>query len=106
MANENVRAVYFPYCIQKQEDGSWLLLNRNYKPVGFNTGDWITYSDFPVSMKVKGLGPDTLRKLSCHDEEPGDRVYLYNDGTVPTGDAKAMAAYLKRLEILLNLESA
>ncbi|MCG5501575.1 hypothetical protein [Ectothiorhodospira lacustris] len=40
MAIENVRAVYFPYRIQKQEDGSWVLLNRNYKPVGFNTGEW------------------------------------------------------------------
>ncbi|MFA7607243.1 MAG: hypothetical protein WCY08_11735 [Rhodocyclaceae bacterium] len=106
MAIENIRAVYFPYCIEKQSDGSWVLLNRNYKPVGFNTAEWVTYSEFPVSIKLKGLGPATLRKLSCHDEEPGDRVYLYNDGSVPTRDAKAMAAYLKKLEILLKLESA
>ncbi len=105
MAIENVRAVYFPYCIEKQSDGSWLLLNRNYKPVGFNTGEWVRYGEFPVSMKIEGLSDATLRKLSCHDSEPGDRVYLYNDGSVPTRNAEAMAAYLRKLEILLHLES-
>jgi hypothetical protein len=106
MAVENVRAVYFPYCIEKQHDGSWILLNRNYKPVGFNTGELISYSDFPVSIKIKELGRGTLQRLSCGDEEPGDRVYLYDNGSEPTRNAKAMASYLQKLEILLSLESA
>ncbi len=106
MAIENVRAVYFPYCIQKQEDGSWVLLNRNYKPVGFNTSDFIKYEDYPVAMKIKGIGPSILKKLSYKDEESSDMVYLYNDGSVPTSSASAMSAYLKKLEILLKLQSA
>ena len=56
MTIENVRAVYFPYCIEKQEDG-WVMLNRNYKPVGFNTGEFIKYEDYPDSIRLKGLGP-------------------------------------------------
>jgi hypothetical protein len=103
MAIENVRAVYFPYCIEKCADGSWVLLNRNYKPIGFNTSEFINYSDYPVAMKIKGLGQSTLKKLSYKDEEPGDRVYLYNDGCIPTMSGAAMSAYLKKLEILLNL---
>lgn len=106
MAIENVRAVYFPYCIEKCADGSWVLLNRNYKPVGFNTSNFINYADYPVAMKLKGLGPSTLKKLSYKDEEPGDRVYLYNDGCVPTSSSAAMNAYLKKLEILLKLQHA
>jgi len=106
MAIENVRAVYFPYCIEKCADGSWVLLNRNYKPVGFNTSNFINYADYPVAMKLKGLGPSTLKKLSYKDEEPSDRVYLYNDGCVPTSSSAAMNAYLKKLEILLKLQHA
>jgi hypothetical protein len=104
MSIENVRVVYFPYCIERQADGSWVFLNRNYKPVGFNTGDWVTYADFPVSMKIRELGPATLRELSCGEGEPGNRVYLYTNGSEPTRNAEAMAAYLKKLELLLKLE--
>lgn len=101
----NVRAVYFPYCIEKQKDGSWVILNRNYKPVGFNTADFVKYEEYPVSMRIKGLSPATLKKLSCKEEEPGDRVYLYNDVCIPTDDAKSMSGYLKKLEILLRLKT-
>lgn len=105
MAIENVRAVYFPYCLQKQKDESWVLLNRNYKPVGFNTDEFLNYDDYPVSIKLKGLGTATLKKLSYTGEVSGDMVYLYNDGSVPTGDPASMKAYLKKLEILLKLET-
>lgn len=104
MAIESVRAVYFPYCIKKQEDGSWVILNRNYKPVGFNTSEFINYSDYPVSMRLKGLGPATLKKLSYSGEDQGDTIYLYNDGCTPDGDSESMQSYLKKLEILLKLQ--
>lgn len=106
MSIESVRAVYFPYCIQKQEDDSWVLLNRNYKPVGFNTSDFINYGDYPVSIKLKGIGLATLKNLSYNDEETSNMVYLYNDSCVPSGSASAMSAYLKKLEILMKLQSA
>lgn len=104
MKIKNVRAVYFPYCIEKQKDGSWVMLNRDYKPIGFNTEEWTTYEEYPVSMKIKGLGPGTLRRLSCNDTELGDRVYLYRDGCVPTRNTKAMTSYLEKLTILLKLK--
>ncbi len=98
MAIENVRAVYFPYCLEKQKDGTWVLLNRNYKPVGFNTSDFINYEEYPVSMKIKGIGPGTLKKLSFKDDEiTADRVYLYNDGCVPTNSAKDKYCCIKNL---------
>ncbi|WNC72726.1 hypothetical protein RGQ13_01725 [Thalassotalea psychrophila] len=105
MSIVNVRAVYFPYCIQKKEDGSWLMLNRNYRPVGFNTDDFLKYDELPVSIKLKGIGPATLKKLS-YKGEASDTVYLYNDGCVPTSSETAMSSYLKKLEILLKLQSA
>jgi hypothetical protein len=104
-AIDNVRWVYFPYCIEKQNDGTWLVLNRRYKPIGFNTTEFIDYQAYPVSMRIRGLGPATLKKLSWEDKAPGNRVYLYNDGCVPTKSPKAMSSYLKKLKILMKLKS-
>ena len=97
------RAVYFPYCIEKQADGTWVVLNRQYKPVGFNTSDFISYEEFPVSAKLKGIGPGVMKKLSYSGEVQGDRVYLYNDGCVPTHSTPNMNSYLKKLAILAKL---
>jgi hypothetical protein len=98
------RAVYLPYCIEKQKDGSWVILNRQYKPVGFNTDDFIDYSQYPVSAVLKGIGPAKLAKLSYTGKADGDRVYLYNDGCNPTRSETDMKSYLKKLEILAKLD--
>ena len=97
------RAVYFPYCIQKQSDGSWVVLNRQYKPVGFNTSEYIEYEKFPVSAKLQGIGSAISKKLSYSGDASGDRIYLYNDGCIPTGSKTNMDAYLKKLGILAKL---
>ena len=31
------RSVFMPYCLRKQKDGRYVVLNREYKPVGFFT---------------------------------------------------------------------
>lgn len=97
------RAVYFPYCIEKQADNTWVILNREYKPVGFNTSDFIRYEDYPVSARLKGIGPGVCKKLSHTGEVEGDRIYLYNDGSAPTHTRGNMDAYLKKLDILAKL---
>ena len=103
----NVRQAFFPYGMQQQEDGSWVFFNRAYKPVGMVTSDYITYSDHPVSIRLKGLGPATRAKLDIDGEGgAGDTIYFYDDASQPTLSAANMQAYLKRLEILLRLEEA
>jgi hypothetical protein len=106
MPLSDFRTIYLPYCIEHNADGSWLVLNREYKPVGFNTGDQIKYEDFPVTTKFKELDQATLEKLSYSGEAKGKRVYLYNDGTDPLSGAAEMEAYLKRIEILSKLRVA
>ena len=56
-----IRKMYFPYCLQKQKDGSWIFLNRKYKPIGFNTGDCIDYEEYPVSMKIPEISHEVLK---------------------------------------------
>ena len=97
------RAVYFPYCIEKQPDGTWLVLNYQYKPVGFNTSEFIKYEEYPVSARLKGIGPAMSDKLSYNGEASGNRIYLYNDSCVPTYSKANMASYLLKLQILAKL---
>ena len=49
------RAVFLPDCLQKQEDGHYAVLNREYKPVGFYTRNWVKYEKHPVLVKLKDV---------------------------------------------------
>lgn len=98
------RAVFLPYCLQKQPDGRYAILNRRYKPVGFMTKDHIKYEEYPVCAELKGIGSATAAKLSYKGDSDTDTIYLYDDGCVPTQSAEHMKKYLQRLEILAKLE--
>ena len=70
------RSIYMPYCLQKQDDDSYLVLNREYKPVGFNTKDYIRYEDFPVATKLKGIGSGIAKQLSYKDSDNIGTIYV------------------------------
>jgi hypothetical protein len=103
MSLGDFRSIYMPYCLQKQEDGSYAVLNREYKPVGFNTTDFIQYSEFPVTTKFKGIGKGVSKKLSYEGDEDTEIIYLYNDGCVPVHSTANMNSYLKKMAILAKL---
>ena len=104
MPLNDFRSVFMPYCIKKQPNGKYAVLNREYKPVGFYTRDHIEYSNFPVEVNLKGLTKIKAKKLSWEESENIDEIFFYNDGCVPTHSAQHMKAYLKKLEILAKLE--
>lgn len=97
-----VRALCFPYCIQRTKDGRYILLNRNYKPLGIQDGAWVEYEKHPTAMPMK-ITPACAKKLSWEGADDVDRIYLYNDGCVPTDGGEHMAAYLKRLSVLMGI---
>ncbi len=99
------RSIYMPYCLKKQEDGSYAVLNREYKPVGFNTRDFINYEDYPVTTTLKGIGPGVAKKLSYSGSDDTETIYLYNDGCVPVHSTSNMNAYLKKLGTLAKLSA-
>ncbi|MBD2246642.1 hypothetical protein [Nostoc sp. FACHB-888] len=103
MALNDFRSVFLPYCLEKQSDGRYVVLNREYKPVGFKTREHIEYQDY-ISVELKGIGLATVAKLSYNSDSNTDRIYLYNDGCVPTESPEYMKNYLKRLEILAKLK--
>jgi hypothetical protein len=100
------RELYLPYCLDRQEDGRYAVLNRRYKPVGTTTDrrNWVDYGD-PHLVKLSGLTPAACRALSFNGSEDTSRIYLYNDGCVPTDSAEAWEAYCRRLQRLAQLKA-
>lgn len=103
MPLHDFRSVHLPYCLIKQADGKYVVLNREYKPIGFKTGDWVDYDKYPVAVKIKGLTAKVVAKVSCKKGANLEKIYLYDDGCIPTKSAKNMQAYLERLEVLAKL---
>lgn len=103
MALQDFRAVFMPYCLQKQPDCRYAVLNREYKPVGFYTTDWIDYAKHPVLVRLKGLTKAKAAKLSVDVEVNVDLLYLYDDETNPVKNSANMRAYLEKLEMLASL---
>ncbi len=105
MALGDFRAVFFPYCLSRQKDGRYAVLNREYKPVGFFTRDWITYEKYPVLVKLK-ITKALAKKLSDKGEDGIEEIFLYNDATSPLRSKVNMAAYLAKLSLLAKLRVA
>ena len=102
MPLRDVRSRFMPYCIRRLDNGEYVVLNREYKPLGFGHGQY-EYSDYPISVSLKGLTPRIAEKLSHNDNRDLDKIFLYNDDCVPTHSTKHMNNYLKRLAILGRL---
>lgn len=97
------RQLFLIYCLDLQPDGSYVALNRRYKPVGLNMGNfkWVNYEDFPVRFKFKRkLTARQIAALDCNGNALPQRIQLYNDGCVPTASDAHWAAYSKRLQRL------
>lgn len=94
---------FFPYCLEKQEDGCYAVLNLNYKPVGFYTTDWVEYEEYPVLVRIKGLTKAKVAKLTDKGKTDLDKIFLYNEKTNPVRSKANMRLYLAKLEILAGL---
>jgi|SRR5690606_18048821 len=105
MALFTVMHAAMPYCLQKQPDNTWVILNREYKPLGF-LGGLHNYGDYPIAMNIQGLTARVADKISCNPNPDPNCIYLYNDGCVPTHSDDNMADYLRRLAVLGPLKLA
>lgn len=102
MSLDDFRAVFLPYGLEKQSDGRYVVLNREYKPVGFFTRERVTYADYPILVTLKITEP-MAKRLSESGESKAGRIFLYNDATNPTGSKKNMNLYLSKIEALAKL---
>lgn len=103
------RSVCLPYCLKKQDDGTYLVLNRNYKPLSFRTvDDGFLNQELPIYLKIKGLTEKKIQQIISIGEgacvqNDGKDIFLYNDKTNPLYK-EGRADYFKRIELLLELK--
>ena len=102
---EDFRRTMMPYGMSKNESGSWTFFNRNYKPVGVVSSEWAEWEDPRHVLRFKRIDRRTLKNLDIDGLGAGERIFFYNDATVPTSSTKAMRAYLDKLAILMGLSS-
>jgi hypothetical protein len=108
---EWTRQVMLPYCFQKQKNGNWVALCREYQPLGYDKHTqeerWWDYDELP-GVHVSDEGVTVLATnpaLRCstlrHNDEAGDvcRIYLYKDSSRPELDVTSKKRYAKLLRL-------
>jgi hypothetical protein len=101
---ENDDRVNLPYCLYRQNCGRYLLLNRNYKPIGNPTKEWVDYE--PLEGLDLRLSREDAERISW-DVRPGTKfIFLFNDGCPPWRGRRNRENYLRRLAIVAGLIEA
>ena len=98
----DIRAIALPYCLKLQACGRYVLLNREYKPLGFYTRGYINYGDFPVLITMR-MTPQKAAKISCGNYANVSEIFLYDDGCIPINSFENWRAYTERLLELSSL---
>lgn len=96
------RKYFLPYCVDRQPDGRYALLNRRHKPIGLHLRTHVEYGDFPCLFRIPSLDADKAAALSWEGSPDVARIYLH-DGENPLADPVAWQAYCGRLLLLGQL---
>lgn len=110
MEKDELGRKLFIYCIGPvyMNKDCYRFYNREYKPVGlnFDYSPQIYYEKYPVVFRIEGF--TDKRKLAVQFDgkvRPDNYIFLYGDASVPWRSAKFLAAYMKRLEIIMKLKA-
>lgn len=103
--HEELYRSFLPYIIRQEKDGSFLLLNRFYKPCGMvcHSRDWADYATSTQRFRVRGLTPEIAAKISVKGDPDISWITLYHDGCRPQDSDKNRRALLKRLKMFFDL---
>lgn len=96
---------FLPYIIFQDLDGTFLLLNRHYKPCGTvcHARDWVDYGTSTQRFRVRGLTPEIAAKISVKGDPDVSWITLYDDGCRPQDSDKNRRALLRRLKMFFDL---
>lgn len=99
------RQVFLPYALVPLSDGSFLPVNRLYKPLGISSSEWVVYETHPTRVKVAGLTARKARAIGLElKEENGSYFYFYGDGTNPERSPANWNRYQAILAKLMKLQ--
>jgi hypothetical protein len=91
---------HMPYCIQSTREASYVVLNREYKPLGGKSREWYDYLAYDLMLPIT---EEDARAMS-HEGSPSLKsIHLYKDSFRLLEGEKPMRDYLKRLAVLARL---
>lgn len=85
-----------PYALSRNNDGTYTVVNRNYKPLGFTDG-FYRYEDYPICHRIKSINKRTAKSLSHNNSDDLDMIMLYADDCHPLGNTEDSKDYFERL---------
>lgn len=105
--------------LKRNEDGTWMVFNREYLPLGFGDIDYprelhnkSPYNSIPVNNPYPMLDAKFIKKLidleDTHIEYDSNKmaklIFLYNDGTNPINNPKGWKSYFQKIKLLSQLK--
>ncbi len=92
------RQIILPYCLKRMEDSTYIILNRRYKPIGFDTTEFLRYEDYPICHRIKEINQNTAASFSWYGDDNTDIntdiIHLYHDDSISTSSPENMRSYL------------
>ncbi|MEJ7644754.1 MAG: hypothetical protein WKF87_09165 [Chryseolinea sp.] len=122
MMLDNFFRINLPYGLEKIEENRWIVFNRNYAPIGWNsdrTADSIYSSKYqqelPIRTEYAGLDEELLLKIAHHPNNGIKRndqgqifmVFMYNDSGNAVSDCyndKKLSDYFEKIKLLGSLK--
>jgi hypothetical protein len=111
MALKDFFRINLPYGLKRNDKDEWFAFNREYKPLGWNTTDFINEFEYPVYTLYKGLTDKLIIKMfpdsHYHRNDNGiiDRIFFYDDSTNPQSNPKYWKDYFEIIKELSKLKS-
>lgn len=92
--------VFMPYCLKRLADGRYIVLNRDYMPLGIHSGEKVDLESHPTAHTIH-ITAAVARKLSASGSDDLECIYLHGGKGVPEGEH--WRAYADRLAVLMQL---
>lgn len=94
---------HFPYCIKHLGNNKYIVLNRDYKPLGIT--DWVEdYATHPSVATLK-ITRKQAAQMSYNNSDNLESIFLFDKTTDLLENKKLFSEYLNRLEILAHIKT-
>jgi hypothetical protein len=119
MSLDNFFRINLPYGLRRVSKNKWVAFNREYLPLGWNTGskkrdsifDPKYYEDIPIHTAYEGLTEKLLLAVTWDDKDGVQRddngqinsVFFYNDRSNPANNPQMWPEYFEKIKLLANL---
>ena len=95
---------HLPYCIKHLGNKQYIILNRNYKPLGTTNPEWTNYATHPSVVKMN-ITAKQAAQLSWNNSPDTENIYLFQNAAATLASSVKMSEYITRLGKLAKLKA-